>query len=694
MKFPRLLLSALPVALTFFAAASVAAAGDAAPAIPTPRLEQPAAGSTTVSPFPRFHWERLPGTLDHRAPLVYEIEIARDTEFRDIVDIDRVNLARYIADRPLDPGNYHWRVRAQTAAGEYGEWSQGFRFTIAPCDETIRLDLNGSGEALPALRQAMAKAGELSRAGRSVRIVVPKGNYSLTPEKGTGLECVSLRGVSNVIVDFGGSSFSIRRWGIGFIEVQGSRNVSFLNATLDWDQELPFTQGIVTATDLASSKITVRLEPGFPEFDVPYFVKSGYFGILLHPNVPGRMKAGVPGHFEFQSRAEVKIGDRLWELPVSGKNHTRHFEVGDRFVRFARHGARSLADSRHSEQITYYGITNYTNPGSLHYTSLHDNELAVLHCRALVKEGRWFGGSADGVHAKGHRIGPWIEGFVVDGIGDDAIAFYTRPAKIQAAHVDGDPRVFRFDKEWFNLEPGDRVVFFNPRQGIYYDEAVVVETRPEGELHRVVFDRDLPKPEKVGGNPVLADQVWNRSKSCGDFMIRHCRLTNVRRFGAVFRALGGVVEDNHIEATSSSGILSLNEPPWPNGPMSSELLIQNNTLENNSFDAVRPQLFGAIALVTCKHFLDLAEGRGHSNVLIRGNTITDWHAQAINISGATDVTLADNTILSKSEPFVHDNNTAIRVYNAKNITLRNNTVRDQRPGYQTRSIENTTGLSE
>jgi hypothetical protein len=217
-------------------------------------------------------------------------------------------------------------------------------------------------------------------------------------------------------VDFGGSSFSIGRWGIGFVEVQGSRNVSFLNATLDWDQELPFTQGIITATDPASSKITVRLEPGFPEFDAPYFVKSGYFGILLHPNVPGRMKGGVPGHFEFQRRTEVKIGDRLWELPVSDKNHTRYFEVGDRFVRFARHGARSLADSSHSEQITYYGITSYTSPGSLHYTSLYDNELAVLHCQALIKEGRWFGGSADGVHAKGHRIGPWIEGFVVRGL--------------------------------------------------------------------------------------------------------------------------------------------------------------------------------------------------------------------------------------------------------------------------------------
>jgi len=32
------------------------------------------------------------------------------------------------------------------------------------------------------------------------------------------------------------------------------------------------------------------------------------------------------------------------------------------------------------------------------------------------------------------------------------------------------------------------------------------------------------------------------------------------------------------------------------------------------------------------------------------------------------------------------------MHNAKDITLRNNTVRDQRPGYRLRSIEKTAGL--
>lgn len=56
--------------------------------------------------------------------------------------------------------------------------------------------------------------------------------------------------------------------------------------------------------------------------------------------------------------------------------------------------------------------------------------------------------------------------------------------------------------------------------------------------------------------------------------------------------------------------------------------------------------------------------------------------------------MAGNKIVSRKEPFVHDRNIVFRVHNAKDITLQNNTVRDKRPGYTLRSIENTEGLAD
>lgn len=667
----------------------------AAPISVPPRLERPTWGAVTVSPFPRFYWERLPGTLDDRAPFAYDIEIARDAAFRDIVDRDRVNLARYITDRPLDPGAYYWRVRTVPPTGEPGKWSKDSSFTITPCAETVHAALNGSGEALPALRRAFVRAADLNRTGHSVHIIVPKGNYSITPATPTemdafGKECLLLRSASNIVVNFGGSHFAIKRWGIAFTRVDRCRDITLMNATVDWDEETPFTQAKVTAKDDTTGKITVRVEEGFPEFDAPHMVRSDGAVLVLHPSIPGRMKAGTPIHFVVNKDA-VKTGKRLWELQVVGKNKLQYFDIGDRIVKFARgNGGQSLCDSHDSERVTYFGITSYATAGGGHYTAFNDSDLAILHCKELIKAGRWFGGNADGVHAKASRIGPWIEGLIVDGIGDDSIAFYTRPMKIQAAHVDGSPRVFSLYDDSFNLEPGDEVVFFNPRKGIYYAEAVVKESWLKGGYHRVVFDRDIPLPEKTGADLKQTDQVWNRSKSCGDFMVRNCRLTNVRRFGVVFRALRGVVEKNYIEGTSSSGILSLNEPFWPNGPMSSDILIQNNTLKNNCFDLSHP--FGTIALLVGKYPFGLGEGRGPHNILIRDNTITDWQKHAIHLSGTRNVRLENNKILKGSELFVHENNVAIRVHNSKDITLKETTLDDKRQSYTPRLITATEGF--
>ncbi|NQU41860.1 hypothetical protein HQ520_01150, partial [bacterium] len=543
-----------------------------------PKLSSPEDGASMVSPFPRFYWEKLPGTLDYRAPIAYDIEIARDKGFEQVVDRDQVNLARYVADEPFEVGDYCWRVRSVSPDGAPGEWGDALALKIKPCDETIRVDLNGSGEALPALRKAFAKAAELSQAGRSVRITVPKGEYSLTPDTPEETECLMLQDASNIILDFGGSYFGVKRWGADFTRLNNCRDVAAMNATVDWDEEIPFTQMIVTGRDLEAARLTLRTEPGFPEYDSPHFARSGGLAIIMDPDVPGRMKGGAPIHVWLQGGHPKKEGDRLWGVWVKEKENTKYFEIGDRVIDFARtRGGQSLCDSIHSQRITYYGITSYSTGGGGHYMSIYDDELAVLHCSELIKEGRWLGGNADGVHAKGHPIGPWVEGLTVNGIADDAIAFYTRPAKIHEAHVDGNPRIFLFYNDFFNLEAGDPVVFFNPRRGVFFAEATVVESVPEGDYQRVTFDRDLPKPEKIGPDPKETDQVWNRGKSCGDFMIRRCRITNVRRFGVVFRALRGVVEDNYIEGTSSSAVASFNEPYWPNGPMSSGILIQNNT---------------------------------------------------------------------------------------------------------------------
>jgi hypothetical protein len=138
----------------------------------------------------------------------------------------------------------------------------------------------------------------------------------------------------------------------------------------------------------------------------------------------------------------------------------------------------------------------------------------------------------------------------------------------------------------FSAEPGDEVTFFRPQTGtILVETQVKSVARVEGGWD-VEFADSLPADLSIEGSLVTSDQIWNRSKSCGDFVVRHNRLERIRRFGVVFRAKTGVIEENHFQGTSASAIIFLNETQYPNGLYPSNIIIRNNVIQDCAFDAM------------------------------------------------------------------------------------------------------------
>ncbi len=77
----------------------------------------------------------------------------------------------------------------------------------------------------------------------------------------------------------------------------------------------------------------------------------------------------------------------------------------------------------------------------------------------------------------------------------------------------------------------------------------------------------LPDDIKNDGPLVQNTQIWNRSKSCGDFLVRGSSFKNIRRYGTIFRSKRGFVEDNTIEDCPAAEI----ELSW----------VKNAVLRNN-----------------------------------------------------------------------------------------------------------------
>ena len=87
----------------------------------------PAAGATNVPLRPTFSWGAL-GGVDY-----YELEVATDANFSDVVISEETEGTAYTPDSDLEKNTtYFWRVRGCTDDGECSDWSSTGVFTTGP----------------------------------------------------------------------------------------------------------------------------------------------------------------------------------------------------------------------------------------------------------------------------------------------------------------------------------------------------------------------------------------------------------------------------------------------------------------------------------------------------------------------------------------------------------------------------------
>jgi len=589
-----------------------------------------------VIPFPQLFWEAHPQAFrDPAAPVEYEIQIAKDAGFNQVADEDTVALARYVPDRPLPDGHYYWRVRALPAGQPAEAWSKGTSFEIRPPNEVITVECDPAAENhQPAVQAAVDRAVALNQQGRSVEIRFSPGVYRVRDAR----QFFSIEGATNLILNGEGAVVHLMEYDMGAGRIMNSRNVLVRGFTIDYPKQQTFLQARVLEVDAAGKKITVEFDPASDTYEDAYVMKGFYVFSLLDPEINGRLKTGSANFYRALEDVE-KIGEHRFRVPVA--RSTSGIEAGDRLIHFVRKGGQSLFFAENSENLTYYQVTNHATGGG-HYVGVSCSQIAVLHCRSDIYGDRWFGANADGVHIRSNRIGPWVEGTTFNAIGDDGVALYSRPVRASKSWPDGQRNALIITREFFDLKPGDEVSFFNPAEGRIFLETRVKEVAPAGKDFRVVFENDIPREMAYGKSLQDDDQIWNRSTSNGDFMIRNSRFTNIRRFGTVFRADKGVVENCVYEGTSSSAIVFFNETQYPNGLYCSDIIIRNNTMHDCAFDT---QPLGVMAFEFRRRASgQLAADYGPRRILIENNRISGSAAIALQVGSARDLILRGNTV--------------------------------------------------
>lgn len=588
-------------------------------------------------PFPNLAWEPHSGAWENAAdPVRYSIQIARDAAFAEIVDEDLVFVPRYVHDRPFEPGTYYWRYRAEQDSGSISSWRQTRSFEIKAYDETVTIPLiEGNATRQQAeIRRSVEEAKALSAAGRSVRILFSPGEYHLEDNFTSGL--IKLRNNKNIMIDGNGSTIHFASRKQGLAHGIGCENIVVANFQCTFPQGAFRVQGEVVGVDLETGRMTVSVAPGYPGFDASSNILFDIF-ILLKANTAGRLKKGG-ANFHRGSDFQ-KNEDGTWSFTVN-QNRKNEWTVGDPYVFNFRAASASFVHFDDSHSITAYNLIT-EGWGNMGYVSIEGSLFNILHCKTTFAKDRFMTGNADGVHIRGHEVGPWFEGNRIEAIGDDGVALFARPSSINQARPGNNARAVICSDQYFNLEAGDSVSFFNPTMGSILLETEVVSVAKSGvDEYEVTFADDVPQEIITEGKLIERTQIWNRSKSCGNFAIRGSEFLEIRRYGTVFRSKGGVVENNRYVGVSSYAVIFVNGAQWPNGLYASEIVVRNNTIIDSGFEWNGQATVG----FRFNGYKTSARSIGPRNILVDGNTFTGVSTPEIELNWAKNVALRSNTV--------------------------------------------------
>ncbi len=608
--------------------------------------------------FPEFNWEDHPAQFaDMAKPVSYEIQIAQDKSFSDIIDQDTIALSRYVHDRPFQEGTYFWRVRSITFEGDVFEWSKVTSFTIQPPQEIVTVERpEGHEDCTEAAQSAVKKAEDLAGSGKSVSLVFPKGVYYFGEELSGAL--IQLSNVSNIEIDGTGTTLHFSNRKQGLINATNCENISISGFNVTYPKGVFRVQGYIDAVEPKTREVIVSLDKDSPDFTASSSIKSDIF-ILLDPVIDGRLKDFASSFYAMDSYE--KNSDGTYTIQMNGGGDLSDWEVGGRFVYHFRGGSENFVDFPESKNVTAYNLTT-DGWGQMGFVSVKGSNYNILHCNTVMQEGKWMMGNADGVHIREHVTGPWIEGTHIQGLGDDGLALYARPMVIVTAGYEGNPKAAVCDTLFFNLAAGDEVSFFEPGQGeiLLETNVISVQKRDDGR-YLVLFSDDLPEDmiteEELkndeeyrprAGSDATANfgkvqdrtQIWNRSKSCGEFVIRNSKFTNIRRYGSVFRAKRGLIENNTYRSASVRAVNFRNETEWPNGLYASEIIIRSNLIKDCGFDGSGTH--PVISFIFERRGGGAVQSIGPRNLLIDDNTFIDCPSPVIELYALDNAVIRNN----------------------------------------------------
>jgi len=519
-----------------------------------------------------------------------------------------------------------------------------------------------------AFRKALEFCKKTSETGIGVKLVFYKGTYDLF-EGGSRFHLIQLKNARNIIIDGNGSEIIIHNPLKGFFSIFKSENIIVKNLIIDYDP-LPFTQGKIVGVDVKGKTFDFKIDEGFPSLNMDMFQESNrVWGMLMDPNIPGKLKDGAPNYYSSKKFKELEPG--TFRITMPGPRLLKFMEVGDLYVHVARNNGSSLFMSNLSKNVTYLNNISYSGSAGS-YAARNMEEWNIIGCQVKLKEGRIHSANADCMHINGGKFGPWIENSLFEGYSDDAINL-----KATKRYILKQISPTELILKW-NVVKGDVLRIYNPREGKYIGTFTVIENKFLGDAQmRVTLDKPIEQELNVGETK-KNDLVYLDNQSNESFVIKNNTFRNARRYGILIQASYGLIEKNVFENLSQSAITMENGVDWGEGFIANNIVINQNIFNNCGYDFtyLKEEDSGTVKMSVLKlknpesdrkwSGVTPTDWEGIENIKITNN-IFSYNKRALSIQCSQNTVIQGNKFMKNSTSLSNEDELIFEVNNTNLI---------------------------
>ncbi len=550
--------------------------------------------------------------------------------------------------------------------------------------------------------QAIQNALTYARDNNASEIHFAPGTYNLSSHELAELEPLFTIGdMNDLVINGNGSTLIVDDYTQPLFYTRKASNIIFQNLTIDYAELVPaigretndlyrpltFTQGIISDLDHDENTFTLTVNiNAFVAPDESFEIANGIgYGYAVDQFVDGRLKTGTDWHYPTRS---VEAGETPTRFKITSSG-TEGLANGDRYILQRRNNVAMFGVYNGSSNISFVNVTAYAAPSVL-FSSIYSESVNIINSHAKIRPDdwpstpntqRWKSINADAVHIQSNRTGVWVEDSTFNGTSDDVMNFYTRPMTVIEIISDTEFTLATLAPKSIqnlpadSIQVGDHLSFFNPLEGRVIKEVKIVAVtekmvpdpeNPDRILRMQTVTLDQPVTDVIIGDGTDRDgylnetTVFNNDAMRGS-LVQDSVLSNGRRYGNYLMTNNAQLVDNIYEGLSDEAITANNEPGWPLGPFSNDILIQGNQFINNghSRNFLRDEFHTGTVTFKAARYVDpydpnnstklsdhLVDERQYvfSNVKILDNVFYHWNKSAVSVRNAQHVTIAGNSI--------------------------------------------------